>query len=57
MDEDQGLPNIADKAVIVIDNVPCCSKQTEEFQKPNISWSKKDTQQLENGDPPERFQV
>ena len=35
------LPIIEDKTVIVIDNAPCHSKQTEASEKPNTSWKKK----------------
>ena len=35
------LPNTEDKTVIVIDNAPCHSKQTDESKKANTSWKKK----------------
>ena len=38
------LPNIEDKTVIVTDNAPCHSKQTEESKKPNASQKKKKMQ-------------
>ena len=38
------LPNIGDKTVIVTNNAPCRSKQTEESKKPNTSWEKKKMQ-------------
>ena len=40
------LPNIEEKTVIVIDNAPCHSKQTEESKKPNTSWKKKKNTEL-----------